>query len=124
MDRDGVAAGTTRAPLRTARERAKADRRSALLEAAARLFAARGYDGVSIEDLGTAAGVSGPAVYRHFASNQDVLAALLVEPSTRLHDGGQAVVAAARDDLDALRSLVAFHVDFALGEPDVIRVQD
>lgn len=108
----------------TARSRAKEDRRAALLAAAARLFALRGYDGVSMEDLGAAAGVSGPAVYRHFAGKQAVLAALLVEVSRRLHDGGAAVVGRAHDDREALRSLVRFHVDFALHEPDVIRVQD
>lgn len=122
MERDATA--TAAGPRRTARARAKADRRTALLAAAARLFAARGYDGVSIEDLGTAVGVSGPAVYRHFASKQHVLAAVLLEPSTALHDGGHAVVAAARDDLAALRGLVRFHVRFALAQPDVIRVQD
>ena len=40
----------------TARERAKADRQQALLTAAARLFAAHGFDGVSLEDLGMKTG--------------------------------------------------------------------
>jgi|SRR5690554_3290485 len=108
----------------TARTQAKADRRALLLTAAARLFAERGFDRVSMEDLGAAAGVSGPAVYRHFPSKQAVLAALLVEVSESLHDGGQEVVTTARDDGDALRSLIRFHVDFALANPHVIRVQD
>nr|WP_307844481.1 TetR/AcrR family transcriptional regulator [Actinotalea solisilvae] len=104
--------------------RAKADRRAALLREAARLFAQRGYDGVSMEDLGAAAGVSGPAVYRHFPGKPGVLAALLVEVSERLRDGGAAVVADAGGAEAALRGLVRFHVAFALGDPDVIRVQD
>ena len=108
----------------TQRSQAKADRRAALLDAAAKLFADRGFNGVSIEDLGTAVGVSGPAVYRHFAGKQAVLAALLVGVSRDLLDGGRAVVEAASDDAQALRSLIAFHADFALGNPDVIRVQD
>lgn len=108
----------------TSRGRAKADRRTVLLREAARLFAQRGYDGVSMEDLGAAAGVSGPAVYRHFPGKQGVLAALLVEVSERLRDGGAAVVAAAAGPDEALRGLVRFHVTFALGDPDVIRVQD
>ena len=108
----------------TARVRAKAERRSALLSEAARLFASHGFDGVSIEDLGASVGVSGPAVYRHFPSKQAVLAALLVGVSQGLLDGGRAVVASADDDAEALRSLVRFHVDFALRDPDVIRVQD
>lgn len=108
----------------TARSRAKADRRATLLSAAARLFARRGFDGVSIEDLGAAAGVSGPAVYRHFPSKQAVLGALLVGVSERLLAGGREVVAEVHDPATTLRSLVRFHVDFALAEPDVIRVQD
>lgn len=108
----------------TSRERAKADRRSALLHAAAEQFAARGFAGVSLEDLGAAVGVSGPAVYRHFASKQAVLAALLVDVSRELVDGGEAVIAAAADADTALRGLIGFHVDFALSNPDVIVVQD
>lgn len=108
----------------TSRSRAKADRRQALLEAAASLFARSGFNGASIEDLGTAAGVSGPAVYRHFSGKQGVLAALLVGASEDLVAGGRAVVAENPDAAAALRSLVRFHVDFALSNPDVIRVQD
>lgn len=108
----------------TARTVAKANRRSVLLSSAAALFAQRGFNGVSIEDLGAAAGVSGPAVYRHFPGKQALLGALLVGVSGDLLAGGRAVLAAAPDDEAALRALVAFHVDFALTRPDVIRVQD
>ncbi|WP_307493158.1 SACE_7040 family transcriptional regulator [Cellulomonas humilata] len=108
----------------TARGRAKAERRDALLSSAAQLFAGRGFDGVSIEDLGSSVGVSGPAVYRHFPSKQAVLAALLVGVSEGLLAGGRAVVSSTADDASALTQLVRFHVDFALRDPDVIRVQD
>lgn len=108
----------------TPRARAKADRRRALLDAAARLFAERGFDRVSIEDLGAAAGVSGPAVYRHFAGKQSVLAALLTDVSRDLLDGGALVIDRGADAVTALRALIAFHVDFAVRNADVIRVQD
>ncbi|WP_026536199.1 SACE_7040 family transcriptional regulator [Arthrobacter sp. H14] len=108
----------------TLRGRAKASRRAALLTAAANLFAARGFNGVSIEDLGAAAGVSGPAVYRHFNGKQAVLSALLVGVSRDLYDGGQAVVAESADARAALKGLIEFQVDFALTNPDVIRVHD
>ena len=108
----------------TGRDRAKADRHSALLEQAARLFAERGFAGVSLEELGAAVGVSGPAVYRHFASKQALLGAILVGVSERLRTGGEAVRDAHTDAEAALEGLVAFHVDFALADADVIRVQD
>jgi AcrR family transcriptional regulator len=108
----------------TPRGRAKADRREALLSAAARLCAENGFARVSLEDLGAAVGISGPAVYRHFDSKQAVLAALLIGVSEDLVAGGLSVVEDAADDDDALRSLIRFHVQFALANPDVIRVQD
>jgi AcrR family transcriptional regulator len=111
-------------PQSTRRDRLKADRREELLRIAARLFAERGFRAVSLEELGAAAGVTGPAVYRHFASKQAVLADLLVGVSRRLLDGGRVVVGAAATDEDALRGLIGFHTDFALSDPDLIRVQD
>ncbi|MFY9634156.1 MAG: TetR/AcrR family transcriptional regulator [Cellulosimicrobium cellulans] len=108
----------------TQRSQAKEIRRQALLSAAASLFAVNGFNRVSLEDLGAAAGVSGPAVYRHFPGKQAVLGDLLLTVSRDLLAGGQRVVAETTDPLEALRRLVAFQVDFALSKPDVIRVQD
>jgi AcrR family transcriptional regulator len=108
----------------TTRSEAKEDRRAALLSAAAHLFARRGFNGVSIEELGAAVEMSGPALYRYFPSKQAVLAALLVGVSQNLLDGGAAVLAGGVGDRQALGALVRFQVDFATREPDVIRVQD
>lgn len=106
------------------RSRAKSDRRSQLLNAAEALMAERGYPAVRLEDIGAAAGVSGPAIYRHFPSKESLLVELLVGISTRLLDGAQAVLAEAPDANAALDRLIDFHLDFALGEPDLIRIQD
>ena len=108
----------------TQRSQAKENRRKALLAAAAALFAAEGFNRVSLEDLGAAAGVSGPAVYRHFSGKQAVLGALLLSVSEELLEGGRNVVENSENAPAALAGLVEFHVDFALSNPDVIRVQD
>ncbi len=108
----------------TERDRATADRQTAILHEAARLFAERGFSGVSLEELGAAVGVSGPAVYRHFANKQALLGAILVRVSERLLNGGQQVIAENHSPSDRLEGLIRFHVDFALTDADVIRVQD
>lgn len=118
------AAASASAPTLTERSRQKADRRAAILGAAATLFAERGYAGVTIEDLGAAVGVSGPAVYRHFPGKAAVLAAILQGASQTLLDGAERVLSEAPDAAAMLRSLIAHHVDFALGDADVILVQD
>lgn len=108
----------------TRRGRQKSDRRSKLLAAAGHLIAERGFLAVRLEDIGAAAGISGPAIYRHFAGKEALLVELLVGISTRLQAGGQAVVDNAASPADALAALIEFHLDFALGEPDLIRIQD
>ncbi|MBI3217585.1 MAG: TetR/AcrR family transcriptional regulator [Mycobacterium sp.] len=111
-------------PAPSRRSRLKSDRRSLLLAAAERQFAERGFLAVRLEDIGAAADVSGPAIYRHFPNKEALLVELLVEISTRLLSGGRAVVDAAADPAAALDGLVDFHLDFTLGEPDLIRIQD
>jgi AcrR family transcriptional regulator len=98
--------------------------RDVVLARAARLFAERGYGGTTVTDIGTASGISGPALYKHFPSKYAVLQRLLVDISEQLAAGGRAVVDSAPDPPAAVAALVAFHVDFALAESDVIRVQD
>ncbi len=75
-------------------------------------------------DLGAACGVSGPALYKHFASKNAMLSEMLVNISEHLLRGGQQRVAAAASPREALRDLIDFHVDFALGQPALIAVQE
>jgi AcrR family transcriptional regulator len=100
------------------------DRRRQLLDLAAPLMASRGFHGMSVGELGAAAGVTGPALYRHFPSKQALLGALLTDISERLLAGGAACVADSTGPADALERLVRWHVDFAMSRPELIRVQD
>ncbi len=106
------------------RSRLKSDRRLQLLSAAERLFAERGFLAVRLEDIGAAAGVSGPAIYRHFPNKESMLVELLVGISARLLAGARDVSARGSEARAALDGLIDFHLDFALGEPDLIRIQD
>lgn len=99
-------------------------RREEILEIAIALFAARGYHGVSMDEIGTAAGVTGPALYHHFAGKEAMLAAALGPASERCLAGGRATVEAnAGDPRAALAALVDYHVELALASPEVIALQ-
>ncbi|MFT4214208.1 MAG: TetR/AcrR family transcriptional regulator [Microbacterium sp.] len=117
---------TTRPPSASAtpRNRAKNERHRALLREAARLFAARGFDGVSLEDLGTAVGITGPAVYRHFENKRALLGTLLLSAGEELLAGGRRAIDAGGDERGNLRALIDFHVDFAVAHADIVRVHD
>ncbi|WP_067964176.1 SACE_7040 family transcriptional regulator [Nocardiopsis trehalosi] len=106
-------------------DRGPGGRRAEILRAAAELFAARGFHGVTIEDLGRAVGTTGPALYRHFPGKEALLASMLLDVSERLAADGRARAAAAADDpRAALEALLRGHVAFALGEPALITVHD
>lgn len=92
-------------------------RREQILVVAARLFARHGFHGVTIADLGAAVGISGPALYRHFPGKEALLTEMLVGISEHLLDGG-------RQRAGDLPALVAFQLEFALREPELIVVQD
>ncbi len=105
--------------------RSEPGRREQILTVAARLFARRGYHGVSIADLGAAVGISGPALYRHFPGKEALLAEMLVGISEHLLAGGRSITAGATGPPDeVLERLVAFHGAFAAREPELIVVQD
>ncbi len=96
-------------------------RRDEILEIAVGLFAARGYHGVSMDDIGSAAGVTGPALYHHFAGKEAMLVAALIPVSeSLLHGGRERVARHPGDAAAALGDLIDFHVEFALTNPAVI----
>lgn len=60
--------------------------RDKLLEAAARVFAARGYAGTKVQDIVREAGLSAGAMYGRFASKNELLTAAIVEATARTSD--------------------------------------
>lgn len=99
-------------------------RREQILAAAAELFARHGFHGVGIDDIGSAVGISGPALYRHFRSKDAMLGEMLTSISEVLLAGGQARVEHSGGAEAILGELVAFQVDFALDNPALITVQE
>lgn len=116
--------GMTTRPEAASRAPRSASRREEILDAAAVLFAARGFHGVPIEEIGRAVGISGPGLYRHFPSKESVLAQMLVGVSERLVAGGLERVGRSQDPADALDALLTGHIAFALSEPALITVHD
>jgi AcrR family transcriptional regulator len=98
-------------------------RREEIVTAAAGLFARHGFHGVSIGDIGSAVGMSGPGIYRHFPSKEAVLSEMLIGISEQLLDQGSRRVIAAPDAPAALDALLRWYIDFALSEADLISVQ-
>jgi AcrR family transcriptional regulator len=93
-------------------------RREAVLDAAAALFLEHGFHGTSVDDLGAAAGISGPGLYRHFASKDALLMAVLDRIWGQLKPALEQ--AAGLPPEEALEVLLDAHLELALGQPDAV----
>lgn len=82
-----MASGTGAAPIRRRRPR---DRKQQLLGVAAELFAAEGFDDVSVGRIAAAVDITPGALYRHHAGKEELLAAVLLDQGERMLAGAEA----------------------------------
>jgi len=66
--------------------------------AAAALGARRGFDAISMADIGAEAGIVGSGVYRHFDSKTAILVAMADRVMERLMTRSAAIIAAGLDE--------------------------
>jgi len=90
-----------------------------IIDAAELLFFERSFDGVGVDEIGRAAGVSGSAIYRHFASKDEILSVMF----DRAVDSLLVLVPTHHDDAQAqLHDLVHAHIGFAQTNPRLAAV--
>ena len=95
-------------------------RREQVLLAAAKLFGQRGFHAVSMEDIGAAAGIAGPSVYRHFPSKASLSYAIGRRAADRLMLSAQEVLRTSSDESQALDGLVESYVRTITGSPELV----
>jgi AcrR family transcriptional regulator len=106
---------------------ARGERRERILASATSLFEENGFHGAGIDDIAAAAGVTGPAIYRHFKNKDAVLVALFERLAERLEAILEKVSAEIGADAggghrSALEMLVRLHVRLAFEERALIVV--
>ncbi len=101
-------------------------RRSAILDAAIRLFAERGFRGVTTRELAAAVGVSEPVLYQHFPSKKELYTAIIEASkdegySTAL--AGLEHMAASGNDEEFFNHLAHAMILWHQTKPDLIRLK-
>ncbi|TDC51535.1 TetR/AcrR family transcriptional regulator, partial [Actinomadura sp. KC345] len=97
-------------------------RREQLLSSAITLIAERGYGSVSMDEIGARAGISGPSVYHHFESKQQLLAAALTRGEEWLRYDMYRALAGATTPADALHRLLVSYYDFTAAHSEYVDI--
>lgn len=100
------------------------ERRSAILSAAVRLFADRGFRGVTTREIAAAVGVSEPVLYQHFATKRDIYNAIIESKIQQTVDRGPDLKPAieASDDRAFFTILGRAILDWHLHDPSYVRL--
>lgn len=111
---------------RSDKERDANRSRTAILDAAERLFADQGYDATSLSEVGAAAGVSRATPGYFFGSKSDLYQAVLdrsfAEVREAVREGRARALASAQSPETILAGAVSDYFDFLAARPNFIRL--
>jgi AcrR family transcriptional regulator len=93
-----------------------------ILTVATRLFAERGFDGTSLQDIAAAVGLRKPSLLYHFPSKDDLRRAVLESLLSRWHDVLPRLLMAATSGEDQFAALIDESIGFFSADPDRARL--
>jgi len=109
-------------PARQAPLRRANNRNDALLDAAAHLFASKGYRETTMRDIATVTGMLPGSIYYHYGSKADLLYAVYEKGVERLCERFDAAMASADAPWGRLEAGLAAHFETILDQSDYARV--
>lgn len=99
-----------------------ADFRERLCEAAERLFAERGLEGVTMRQLAAELGVSPMTPYRYFKDKDEILAAIRAQGFNRFADALEKAATTTSDPVERSRVMGEAYLGFALEHPHTYKL--
>jgi AcrR family transcriptional regulator len=114
-----TATPTTSAPEFQPRLKRRSFRREQILEIAIHLFYKQGYQTTGMDDIGRIAGITGPGVYRHFKSKEDILVAAIEQGSDQILGRVREIVEHSSSPEETLRGLIRNFIMAVLNKPDL-----
>ncbi len=100
-----------------------AERRRQIIQAAAALFSKKGFGGTTTREVARAAGVSEATVFKHFATKEELYAAIIEAKSQTRQILDPAMSASGqRDDAHLLRTLARAMIDRTKADPTLMRL--
>ncbi|MCR5699009.1 MAG: TetR/AcrR family transcriptional regulator [Treponemataceae bacterium] len=93
-----------------------------ILETATRLFAAKGYDGVGVQEICNESSITKPTLYYYFTSKSGLLSAILEETGSQMLESFEKSSEYRHDFIGSLTSILKGSIEFATLHPDFYRL--
>jgi AcrR family transcriptional regulator len=106
----------------TKRRLSASDRRAAILEDALEVFAARGFNEASLDEVAARGGISKALIYEHFASKRELQLVLLDTFVHELIERVVGAIASAEENEARLRAGIEAFLEFAEQRPAALRL--
>ncbi|HXF89034.1 MAG TPA: TetR/AcrR family transcriptional regulator [Xanthobacteraceae bacterium] len=108
--------------LSISRRRAKPRRTQEIIEAAARVFAERGFHGATTQDIADVLGIRQASLYYYFSSKEDALELVCARGAEGFLEAAAVIAAGSQSPTEKLRGLIHAHLAPLLDRPDFVRV--
>ncbi len=95
--------------------------REQILDAATRLFARRGFDGTSLQDIADAVGIRKASLFHHFPSKEDLRIKVLDKLLSHWNEVVPRILAATSAGVDQSDAIIQEATAFFLADPDRAR---
>jgi AcrR family transcriptional regulator len=109
-------------PIQERRKREKKQRESDIIDAAEKLFIEKGFEGTSMDDVAEAVELSKPAIYRYFASKEDLYFAVTYRSVGIVNSMMEKYVEESRTGIEKAYATGRAYYDFYRKYPDQYRM--
>jgi len=106
----------------TSQKNEKTIRRNQILEAAASLFASKGYHGATLDDIAEQLGVTKASIYYYFSSKEQLLKKICFKMQSEMNSNVGALVLSDMSPADKLRTFIKAQLTFVSTNKDISKV--
>ena len=96
------------------------DRKTEIINCAAKLFKEKGYSAVTMRDIAQALDIKAASLYNHIKSKQEILVLIIIEIAEEFTNTINEIVVSEITTIQKLEKVIQLHIDITIRNPDAL----
>ena len=96
------------------------DRKTEIINVAAKLFKEKGYSAITMRDIAQAMDIKAASLYNHIKSKQEILALIIIEIAEEFTNTIAQIVISEDTNIQKLEKVIQLHIDITLRNSDAL----